>query len=547
MRITIAQFNPVVGDVDGNYRRVEEGLDRAVREAADLVVFPELFVTGYPPKDLLEHNWFMRRVQNTLFRLQKLSKQYPETGIIVGAPAGETDYPSDGLYNAAILIYAGRIEAVCHKSLLPTYDVFDETRYFSVAKSVEPVSFKGEKIGISICEDAWNDPVLWTGTRRYSFDPIAALAEKGATIFINISASPFTIRKEEIRFRLISGHAKKHGVLFIYVNQIGGNDELIFDGRSLVVDKNGAPVALFPSFAEHIETIDTKKPGAGIQYEPQPKIETAFMALRLGLGDYMRKTGFSSAVVGLSGGIDSAVTAAIAADALGSDHVFGIAMPSRYSSEASVLDAQRLAENLGIDFRIVPIDTIYREYLETLETHFEGRKRDVTEENIQARIRGNILMAFSNKFGSLLLTTGNKSELAVGYCTMYGDMSGGLAVISDVPKIMVYELARYINRKGEVIPENILVKAPSAELRPDQTDQDTLPPYEILDGVLIAYIEDRLSIDEIAEQGFDRETVEWVVKTVKRNEYKRYQAAPGLKITSKAFGVGRRMPIASKY
>ncbi len=547
MKITVAQFNPVVGDVDGNYRRIEEGLSRAIGDGADLVVFPELFVTGYPPKDLLEHTWFMRRVQDTLGRIEKLSGRFPDIGIIVGAPVAESGQHENGLYNAALLFHKGRIEAVRHKALLPTYDVFDETRYFTVAERIEPVAFKSEKIGISICEDAWNDPALWTGTRYYSFDPMAALAQKGATLFINISASPFTIGKEEIRFRLISGHAKKHGIAFVYVNQIGGNDELIFDGRSIFVDKNGAPVALFPSFTEHIETIDTEKPGTGIRYEPQEKIESAFIALRLGLGDYMRKTGFTKAVVGLSGGIDSAVTTAIACDALGPDNVLGIAMPSRYSSQASVLDAKKLAENLSIDFRVVPIDTIYQGYLDTLEEHFAGRERDVTEENIQARIRGNILMAFSNKYGHFLLATGNKSELAVGYCTMYGDMSGGLAVISDVPKIMVYELARYINRKGEVIPEEILSKAPSAELKPDQKDQDTLPPYEILDRILIACIEDRLSVDEIVKQGFDRETVEWVVKTVRRNEYKRYQAAPGLKITSKAFGVGRRMPIASRY
>ncbi len=547
MKITVAQFNPVVGDVDGNYERIEQGLEHAARDGADIAVFPELFVTGYPPKDLLEHTWFMRRVRDTLRRIEKLSGRFSDVGIVVGAPVAESGRHEDGLFNAAVLFYRGRIEAVRHKALLPTYDVFDETRYFARAENIEPVTFKDEKIGLSICEDAWNDPALWTGTRRYSFDPIAELARKGATLFINISASPFTIGKEEIRFRLISGHAKKHGIAFVYVNQIGGNDELIFDGRSIFVDRDGMPVVFFPSFTEHIETVDTETAGTGIQYEPRNKIESAFMALRLGLGDYMRKTGFTKAVVGLSGGIDSAVTAAIACGALGPDNVLGIAMPARYSSKASVLDAKRLAENLGIGFKIVPIDTIYQGYLDTLEEHFEGRRRDVAEENIQARIRGNILMAFSNKFGYLLLATGNKSELAVGYCTMYGDMSGGLAVISDVPKIMVYELARYINRKCEVIPEEILGKAPSAELRPDQKDQDSLPPYDILDRILIACIEDRLSIDEIVDRGFDRETVEWVVKTVKRNEYKRYQAAPGLKITSKAFGVGRRMPIASKY
>ncbi len=473
-------------------------------------------------------------------------RRYPDTGILTGAPVS-ADGAGKGLYNGAFLIHDGRTTAVRYKSLLPTYDVFDETRYFETAPEVMPVSFKGETIGISVCEDAWNDPVLWPGNRMYSFNPIEALAQKGATIIINISASPFTIGKEEIRYRLISNHAKEHGVPFLYVNQVGGNDELLFDGRSMFVNRNGEPVRMFPSFIECVEMVDTEKSGGKSTFVPQDKIETVYVALRLGVRDYLKKCGFSKAVLGLSGGIDSAVTAAVACDALGKENVIGIAMPSRYSSEGSVNDSKTLAENLGISFMIVPIDQVYQGYLDALSGHFEGTESDITEENIQARVRGNVLMAFSNKFGYLLLTTGNKSELAVGYCTMYGDMSGGLAVISDVPKTMVYDLAHYINRSTEIIPVEIIRKAPSAELRPDQKDQDTLPPYETLDRILSAYIEDGCSVDDIVSMGIDRDSVMWVINTVKRSEYKRCQAAPGLKVTSKAFGIGRRMPIASRY
>jgi len=547
VKITVAQFNPTVGDIDGNFSRIIEGLEQAGRDGSDLVVFPELFLTGYPPKDLLEHTWFIKKVEKTLHTLVKFSTRYPGIGIVLGAPVKGENTAVKGLFNAALLVQNGRMITSQHKALLPSYDVFDETRYFDPPGDIHPVTFKGEMLGISICEDAWNDPVFWPENSMYGFDPIEILAKKGATFFINISASPFTIGKEEVRFRLIANHAKRYGIPFLYVNQVGGNDELIFDGRSMFIDKNGKPAVLFPSFSEHLSTIDTESTGSGTAYVSQQRIESVYQALSLGLSDYMRKCGFTKAVVGLSGGIDSSVTASLACEVIGKENVLGIAMPSPFSSRGSIQDSEKLVKNLGIAFRIVPITTIYQGYLDTLSEHFKGKEADITEENIQARIRGNILMAFSNKYGYLVLSSGNKSELAVGYCTLYGDMSGGLAVISDVPKTMVYQLAQHINREEEIIPKEIIEKAPSAELRPDQKDEDTLPPYEILDRILSAYIEEGYSSEEIVSQGFNPDTVDWVINAVARNEYKRKQAAPGLKVTSKAFGAGRRMPIAAKY
>ena len=546
MKIAVAQLNPTVGDIDGNLELLRNTLQWAVQEGADLVVLPELFLTGYPPKDLLERSGFINAVVSAHNELCTLSSKHPETAILLGSPVQDRNNTGVHTYNSALFFSAGRRLSVHHKSLLPTYDVFDETRYFDQASSVEVVPFKGEKLGITICEDAWNDEKLWPGNRMYDFDPVSDLVSKGATILINISASPFSIGKEEIRFELIAGHARRHNIPFLYVNQIGGNDELIFDGRSLFVDRKGGVVRVFPSFRECAELVDTEEQGRG-DFEAQERIETVYEALLLGTRDYLRKCGFSKAVVGLSGGIDSAVTMCIAAEALGRENVLGIAMPSPFSSKGSVEDSKLLAENLGIPFKIVPISDIHESYLHTLSRHFKGEEADITEENIQARIRGNILMAFSNKFNYLVLSTGNKSELAVGYCTLYGDMSGGLAVISDVPKTMVYDLARYINRDEDKIPLAIIEKAPSAELKPDQKDQDTLPPYETLDAILYSLIEDGRSVEEVIESGFNRETVTWVASTVRRNEYKRNQSAPGLRVTSKAFGVGRRFPIASRY
>jgi NAD+ synthase (glutamine-hydrolysing) len=547
MKVTVAQLNPIVGDINGNKSKIIDTMSQGGESTVDLVIFPELFLVGYPPKDLLERPWFIERAQDAIQELVQISAKYPKTGILFGAPLPTGKHVGKLLYNSAVLIYRGRVLLAQHKSLLPTYDVFDEMRYFDSAPKIDTVAFKDETLGISICEDAWNDPGLWPKGSIYPFDPIEVLKRKGTTLLINISASPFYMGKEEIRFRLIRNHAQKHQLPFVFVNQIGGNDDLIFDGRSLCLDRGGEPIMVCPSFVEHIESTDTGLAGRPGLYVPQDKIESVYEALVLGLRDYMRKCGFSKAVVGLSGGIDSAVTCCLAKEAIGAENVLGISMPSSFSSEGSIEDSRRLATRIGIRFKIISITTIYYAYLETLEGHFAGKEADVTEENIQARIRGNILMAISNKFGHLVLSTGNKSELAVGYCTLYGDMSGGLAVISDVPKTMVYDLANYINRKSEIIPRAIIEKPPSAELKPNQVDQDTLPPYPILDEILHYYIEEVYSVEEITNLGFNPEVVKWVAKMVEKNEYKRKQAAPGLKVTSKAFGVGRRMPIAVKY
>jgi NAD+ synthase (glutamine-hydrolysing) len=547
MKVDIAQLNPVVGDIKGNQLKIVNTLSQCSKAGSDLVIFPELFLVGYPPKDLLERPWFIEKTQHAIQELTQISAQYPKTGILFGAPLLTGKDVGKGLYNSAVLIYQGRIIADQHKSLLPTYDVFDEMRYFDPAPEINTTVFKGETLGISICEDAWNEPELWPKGKIYPLDPVEILARKRATILINISASPFYMGKEEIRYRLIRNHARKHRLPFVFVNQVGSNDELIFDGRSLCLDRAGEPIAVFPSFREHVQEIDTSLPGMPGLYAPQDKVESIYEALVLGTRDYMRKCSFSKAVIGLSGGIDSAITCCLAKEAIGKENVLAVSMPSPYSSKGSIEDSRRLAANIGIQFKVIPVNEIFDAYLDILKGHFAGREVDVTEENIQARIRGNILMALSNKFGYLVLSTGNKSELAVGYCTLYGDMSGGLAVISDVPKTMIYDLANYINRKSEIIPRAIIEKAPSAELRPNQVDQDTLPPYPILDKILYYYIEEFSSVEEIIKLGFDPETVKWVARTVEKNEYKRKQASPGLKVTTKSFGAGRRMPIAAKY
>ena len=546
MKITIAQLNPTVGDVAGNVARARAVFEQAAHDRADLVVFTELYLAGYPPRDLLNRCWFIDEVHASVEALVEASRLHPETGLLVGLPLQTGKHIGRGLYNGALLIHNGKIIGEARKSLLPTYDVFDEDRYFDRANGNEPIEFKGEKLGITICEDAWNDPELWPRQRMYDFDPVETIVKKGATILLNISASPFNVGKEQVRYRLISRHAARHQVPFVYANQVGGNDELIFDGRSFAFDAAGKPLAVFPSFSEHVGTVDTSQAGSPDLFCPQTHIASVHDALVLGICDYLRKCGFGKCVVGLSGGIDSAVTCCLAAEALGTPNVLTLGMPSHYSSTGSVEDARLLAHNLGLQFEIVPIKNIVDGYMGTLHNLFEGTPPGVAEENIQSRIRGNLLMAMSNKYGSLVLTTGNKSEIAVGYCTLYGDMSGGLSVLSDVPKTMVYELAHYINREREIIPQSSITKPPSAELRPNQTDQDTLPEYEILDQILQLYVEEDLCPAEIVERGFAAETVKWVITTIDRNEYKRRQAAPGLKVTSKAFGVGRRMPVAAK-
>ncbi len=546
MKIILAQLNATVGDLKGNLAKVIHLWQKASRQRVDLVVFPELFLIGYPPRDLLERKWFLTQLEEALQHLVDLSPQYPGTGILLGTARPSGREAGKGLVNVASLIFEGQILLNQEKALLPSYDIFDETRHFDSALAIKTVTFKNKVLGVSICEDAWNDPDFWPEYQQYHFDPIATLVEQGADLLINISASPFHIGKEDLRFQMLQNHALKYGIPFIFVNQVGGNDELIFDGGSLAFDGQGELLTKSISFTESAAVVDLDQPGPSLAFLPGEYLAAVYQALLLGIKDYFAKCGFQKAVIGLSGGIDSALVAALATAALGRENVLGITMPSPYSSAGSVADSQQLAANLGISIQVIPISPIYESYLETLQPHFAGAAFNVAEENIQARIRGNIIMAFSNKYGYLALSTGNKSELAVGYCTLYGDMAGGLSVISDLPKTMVYELAQFINRKKELIPVSIIEKAPSAELRPDQKDQDSLPPYEILDQVLYYYIEEGYSIEAICAQGFDRQMVTWVAKTVDRNEYKRRQAAPGLRITSKAFGLGRRMPVAMK-
>jgi NAD+ synthase (glutamine-hydrolysing) len=545
MKITLAQLNPVVGDASGNLKKVVDTLERYGPET-DLIIFSELFLVGYPPRDLLEQPALIEKTRDAVRRLQEVSRSHPQTGVLVGASLPTGLDTGKGLHNCALLIYRGEILCRQNKSLLPAYDVFDETRYFAPGAQVEVTAFKGETLGISICEDAWYDPELWA-RRLYPCDPIQTLAQKGATILVNISASPFQVGKEEVRFRLFQNHARRFALPFLYVNQVGGNDELIFDGCSLALDSRGEPLAALPGFQEAVVTVDPAQPARPGVYEPLEEIASVRGALVLGLRDYLAKCGFSRAVVGLSGGLDSAVTCCLAREALGPDNVLGVLMPSPYSSRGSIRDSRKLAKNLGVKVKEIPITPVYRAYLRSLKGHVNVERVGVALENIQARIRGNLLMALSNEFGYLVLSTGNKSEMAVGYCTLYGDMSGGLSVLADVPKTMVYRLARYLNREKTLIPEEIITKPPSAELRPDQKDQDTLPPYEILDQIMNCYLTEGYAYQDIIRLGFEPEVVKWVIRAIDRSEYKRKQAAPGLKITSKAFGMGRRFPIAASY
>jgi NAD+ synthase (glutamine-hydrolysing) len=546
MKVTLAQLNPTVGDIRGNLAKVEQTLSLCSKDSPDLVIFPELFLVGYPPRDLLERPSFISRTEAAIEELLKISQNFGQRGIIVGAPQPSQKPTGKGLHNSALFIYQGGLLFTHHKSLLPTYDVFDEPRYFEPGIEDSVVKFKDSILGISVCEDAWNDPALWP-RRTYHHDPIEAMAKSGAKLIINIAASPFHRGKERLRYDIVRSHARKHRIPFVFVNQVGANDELIFDGRSICVDGSGDPIVVFPPFQEHIQTISLDKAVVPTSYEPQEEIESVYQALVLGVKDYMGKCSFNTAILGLSGGIDSAVTCCIAVEALGSENVVAVTMPGPYSSPGSIEDSKKLAVNLGIKFETVEISPVYEAYIKSLRPQLKGKEVDTTEENIQARIRCNILMALPNKFGHLVLSTGNKSELAVGYCTLYGDMSGGLSVISDVPKTMVYELAGYINRQFPIIPQEIINKAPTAELKENQTDQDTLPPYEMLDQILHYYLDEHYSMEDILRLGLDPEAVKWVIRAVDRNEYKRRQGPPGLKVTSRAFGTGRRMPIAAKF
>jgi NAD+ synthetase len=555
MRIAVAQLDYTIGAFEANLEAMAVAVERARRESADLVVFTELATIGYPPGDLVERPEIVDRNLRQLEHIAALSDH--RVGVLVGFVNRNPSDSGKGLYNSVALCDGSAVVATRSKCLLPTYDVFDEARYFEPGGAVECIEFRGVRLGVSICEDVWADPDL-DGRSLYHRDPVQELVDGGAQLLINLSASPFELGKAAERRDLIRRYAADAGRFFVYANQVGGNDELVFDGHSMVVDGRGEVVARARDFAEDLLLYDIPDAAVGdgtgvggaegtLRPVAASRNDQALAALELGVRDYIRKCGFEKVVLGLSGGIDSALTAAIAERALGAENVLGVAMPTRYSSASSVEDAEALASNLGIAYRLIPIDQVFQAFLDGLAPSFEGFGEDVTEENIQARVRGTVLMALANKLGRLVLATGNKSELAVGYCTLYGDMCGGLAPISDVPKTLVYELARHLNRDREIIPVSTIEKPPSAELRPDQTDQDSLPPYEVLDRVVEAWVEEHRSFDDMIAEGLDADAVQHVVRLITASEYKRRQAAPGIKITAKAFGVGRRYPIAARY
>lgn len=560
-RIALAQIDVTVGDFAGNVEKIRAATDAARGAGARLVLFPELTLCGYPPRDFLDLPEFVARARAALDDLVQDPAWSRDLSILVGFPEPVTDAPPPGIYNSVALIADGRIATVGRKSLLPTYDVFDETRYFLPSDRVTTTSsaLPGLSVGLSVCEDVWNDPRFWQRT-RYARDPVGELAHAGAALVVNASASPYSHGKQALRERMLAASARGHGVPIAYVNQVGGNDALIFDGGSLLVGGDGTVLARAPLFEETIVTVgsDGSDPHVlGLDGAPLPQRTSAldpdadelFRALVLGVRDYVRKCGFRTAVVGLSGGIDSALTACIAAEALGPEQVVGVGMPSRYSSDHSREDAALLARALGLRFQEIPIEPMHAAFLAQLQASQGRPLGDLAEQNVQARIRGQILMAISNDTGGLVLSTGNKSELAVGYCTLYGDMAGGLAVIGDLPKTLVYPVARAANARAgrALIPERTFTKPPSAELKPGQVDQDSLPPYDVLDAILSAYVEERLPLEAIVARGHPPETVRRVLRMVAGSEYKRRQAAPVLKVTEKAFGEGRRFPIAHGY
>lgn len=543
MKIALAQINTIIGDFGHNARLIIERAHQAKKLGADLICFPEQCIPGYPAHDLIERPYFLNQNLKTL---QQVADSVSGIGVIVGFAEPNKQPVGKGVYNSAAFIADHKILSVHRKMLLPTYDVFDESRYFDSAPLVEPAIFKGKRFGITICEDIWNDPEFWS-RRLYQQDPVGMLIKQGAEFIINIAASPFTLEKRTLRYQMLRSAAMDYKVPVLFVNSVGGNDELVFDGASLAFDAEGALLAQGKEFEEDMVLVDLEMRSGDIHPRLQCWEEAALQALILGTRDYAHKCGFRTAILGLSGGIDSALVAYIGSKAIGSSNVEAVIMPSPFNPPQSVTDAQTLAHRLGIPWRIIPIDELYQTYLKVLEPHFQNRPFDTTEENIQARIRGNILMALSNKFGHLVLSTGNKSEVATGYCTLYGDLAGGLAVLSDVPKTMVYKLAYYINRHKEIIPNSILTKRPSAELKPDQHDQQTLPPYEILDQVIERHIVERMDGPDLRENGFDPEVINRVLNMVRKSEYKRRQAPPGIKLTSKAFGYGRRVPLSHHW
>ncbi len=547
MKIALAQTNTTVGDLCGNAQRILAFARRAADQNAHAVAFPELTLTGYPPRDLLEKQSFLDQTEQ---RLEQLAQETADLNlsIIVGTVTRTGASSGNPIYNTAAVLKGGRVAFRQNKMLLPSYDVFDEVRYFEPASKQFPLTIDGSVTALTICEDAWNDKQFWE-RRLYSRDPVEELAQTGPRALISINASPYHMGKRELRREVFATSARHFKIPIVYVNQVGGNDQLVFDGSSFAMNAEGQVIAAAASFEEDLVFVDTETL-AGDRHETYPdECEAAYQALVLGTRDYIRKCGFERVIIGLSGGIDSSITAAIAVDAVGKENVTGVGMPGPYSSDHSVSDARALARNLGIRFEIIPIKDQYEAYLKVLKPVFGGAAMDVTEENIQSRLRGLTLMALSNKWGALVLTTGNKSELAVGYCTLYGDMCGGLAVISDVPKTLVYSLSRVANKRhNNAIPENVFIKPPSAELRPDQKDTDSLPEYDVLDQILRAYIEEKESPRQISDSlHLPLALVRDIVNKVDRNEYKRQQAAPGLKVTTKAFGIGRRFPIAQRF
>ncbi len=547
MRIALAQINPTVGDLTGNVDRMARAARDAAGRGAEVVIFPELSITGYPPRDLVEKPSFLDRSERELERLAHETADL-DVSVICGYVARSQAETGKRALNSAAVLEKGQVAFRQSKMLLPNYDVFDEARYFRPAERSSLCTLRGTKVALTICEDAWNDRQLWK-QRLYQRDPVEELFEAGGELMICINASPYSMGKREIRRGIYRAAARRYRKPVVYVNQVGGNDQLVFDGSSFAMSGAGEVIASARSFEEDLVLADTDSATGDRHEDFSDECEAAYQALVLGTRDYIRKCGFSRVLIGLSGGIDSSITAAIAVEAVGKENVTGVGMPGPYSSDHSVRDARDMAAKLGIRFEMVPISGVYERFVQELAPLFAGRAQDVTEENLQSRLRGVTLMALSNKTGALVLTTGNKSELAVGYCTLYGDMCGGLAVISDVPKTMVYALSRIANRRhAGAIPESVFTKPPSAELRPDQKDTDSLPEYEVLDRILEAYIEQYRTPRQIADSmGVSIELVQDIVNKVDRNEYKRQQAAPGLKVTSKAFGMGRRFPIAQRY
>ena len=543
MKIALAQLDYHIGNFEGNLAKMLLAIREAKSQEADIICFGELATCGYPPRDFLEFDDFIHLAEASI---QKLADAARGIAVVVGSPSHNPVIEGKDLYNSAYFLAGGKVVQVQHKALLPTYDIFDEYRYFEPATEFKVVEYKGKRIALSICEDLWN---LGNENPLYTICPLDEMLPQKPDFILNISASPFAHDHAEDRIRVLKANAARYQIPLFYVNHVGAQTEIIFDGGSMVVAPQGTIIDELPYFEECIRYYDLDEVWRAGRETLQPKDKMTLIhdALVCGLKDYFRKLGFKKAILGLSGGIDSAVVAVLAAEALGEDNVRVLLLPSQFSSDHSVLDARQLAENLGVQYDIIPIEKIYHTYLEVLEPHFRAHPFNITEENIQARIRGNLLMAFSNKFGHILLNTTNKSEMAVGYGTLYGDLCGGLSVIGDVYKTEVYELARYLNRRQEIIPENIITKPPSAELRPNQKDSDSLPEYDELDPLLYQYIEKHQSPQDLIEMGFDEKLVQRVLRMVNMNEFKRYQTAPVLRVTSKAFGMGRRMPIVGKY